>query len=193
MRLSKKSTLVFISACTAGIVACSSDDSSSPSKVAISSSLAAGSDQNTANCNLANANWPQIGDPQNGTYANGDSFDGTTLSVTCTVKPSGDGTAFNVDATASIGGLSSFHVFGTLTTSGDQKGLQAEWSEHNTGKFASDAPCTTTYPSILHFPDNPPVAAGRVWATIDCPSARFDGNRACHGNATFRFENCTQQ
>jgi hypothetical protein len=35
------------------------------------------------------------------------------------------------------------------------------------------------------------VAAGRLWADLDCPTATDSVNeKICEGKATFKFENC---
>lgn len=59
-----------------------------------------------------------------------------------------------------------------------------------TVQMANNDPGTTTpgyNPST-----GPPIAPGRVWATVTCPKMTVnDQTQVCGGVITFRMENCT--
>jgi hypothetical protein len=131
--------------------------------------------------------------------------DGTTqqgrggVTLDCTVHPSGS--TFNValsaqDENTTVGGGGGM----TVTANGVDPSTGAT---NVTGNFSfggvqyRDTNCTITYTfngSQISLANNAPkVAAGRVWAHIDCPNASSQGsgqNNICDANADFVFENC---
>ena len=113
-----------------------------------------------------------------------------TVSLTCSVKADGDN--FDVLVTATLSGATggSVTITGTIPP-GTPSGANVTMNvTHNAQTFKSNT-CTVTFdPTLGHA-----IAAGRVWANIDCPDA--DNNQSsteqmCDANAQFRFENCSQ-
>lgn len=111
------------------------------------------------------------------------------ISVSCRVHPDGDG--FQVDAQVQAPGQATggtVSIKGRFTPSGTQTGIRAVFQKGDVGSFEQND-CTATYDA------NSPmgVAAGRVWARLDCPKMVFTSQeRECAGSANFRFENCAQ-
>ncbi|WP_394821848.1 hypothetical protein [Pendulispora albinea] len=119
----------------------------------------------------------------------GEQVDGASLSVSCTVKPEGDG--YFVEASAQIQARQSFSIRGHFTSSGDQTNLLGTWYDRSTGTFQQSG-CTGT---IATTSSGPGIKAGAVWASVSCPRAELTGgaNRFCEAKAEYRFENCTQE
>lgn len=144
-------------------------------------------------CGFASEPWLTIGDFTNRAdikYV----LDGDTtgdppgrVAIVCTVKPEGD--RFRVDGNVTIDGVGSVTIGGSFTPSGEQTNVTASFQRIDTGTF-EQTDCTASYDS------NSPmgVAAGRVWARLNCPLATYgEQNRTCRATAEFRFENCTQE
>ncbi|MBX3229323.1 MAG: hypothetical protein KIT84_18115 [Labilithrix sp.] len=114
-----------------------------------------------------------------------------TVSIACSVVPSGTD-EFAVDATVNLSGATGglFKLEGKFKTTGEQTDLRviASAKRSANGYDQRDRGC------IARYTDGMGVAAGRVWAEIDCPNAinTSDDNRACRVTAQFRFENCAQ-
>ena len=81
--------------------------------------------------------------------------------------------------------------------------MRAVFVRADTGGFTS-TDCTAWYTNDRVSPQtsttlngNMGVAAGRFWATIICPTAKFNdptssAHQACQGVATIKLENCNQ-
>jgi hypothetical protein len=116
-----------------------------------------------------------------------------SVSLSCQVDPSGGG--FNIHLSAEIGGVngSSISVAGLVTASGGS-GIQGTFNSATAATF-SDSNCTVTFTyNSIPVPVAQPIAAGRIWGHVDCPSATSgtDGGtvRTCDASADFLFENC---
>ncbi|MGH7281182.1 MAG: hypothetical protein ACRELY_06650 [Polyangiaceae bacterium] len=178
--------------------ACSSDSPATP-RVLLQSNLGAGNQQGVNDSTVCSFSardpWVTIGDPTNSaSVADGDT-DGNTgqvVSVSCDVTPEGDG--FHVQASAQLGSQGAVTVTGHFTNntpavSADTpiQNISASFSRADTGSF-TESTCTVTYTTNPQFMG---VAAGRVWADIDCPTATYSSqNKTCEGTASFKFENC---
>lgn len=123
----------------------------------------------------------------------GQSFGQGTVNVSCSVTPSGTD-EFAVDATISLSGAEGglFKLEGKFKTTGDQTNIFVTASNRLRANTytETDRGCIARYsePGMA-------IAAGRVWASIDCPNAVIggsDGTRSCRLTAQFRFENCNQ-
>jgi hypothetical protein len=108
--------------------------------------------------------------------------------IACRVARSGDG--FDVDAQVQVfggenGGTVS--IKGHFTASGPQSSIRAVYQKGDVGTFEQND-CTAQYTQSYMG-----IAAGRVWAELDCPKMVFSAqDRECRGTANFRFENCDQ-
>lgn len=121
----------------------------------------------------------------------GDEFEGTRVSVACSVVGAGANT-FNVSGTVDLAGSSGgvFRVDGQFTTTGDQNNIHAFFSRRASGNSydETDRQCTVRYTTSVQG-----VVAGRVWGEIDCPNMyNANADRTCGFKAQFRFENCAQ-
>jgi len=126
------------------------------------------------------------------TVPTGGAFGQGTVDVVCSVIPSGTD-EFQVDATVNLSGATGglFKLEGKFKTTGDQANLRviASAKRSANGYDERDRGCIARYTET-----NMGVAAGRVWAEIECPNAinTSDDNRACKITTQFRFENCAQ-
>jgi hypothetical protein len=178
--------------------ACSSD-SPSTARVSLASYLGAGNQagvNDSTQCPLsAQSPWVLIGDPTNTTSVSDgdtDSATGNTVSVNCKVYPEGDG--FHVEANAKLGVQGAVTISGHFTANtGDASApamtnIGGDFSRADTGSFTQST-CTATYTTNPQFMG---VAAGRIWADFDCPTATYTSQgKTCEGKATFKFENCS--
>ncbi|MEO8875619.1 MAG: hypothetical protein ABI461_08535 [Polyangiaceae bacterium] len=181
--------------------ACSSDSPSTP-RVSLSSFLGAGNQKginDSTICKLASkSTWILIGDPTTTTSVfdgDKDSATGNTVNVTCSVIAAGDG--FDVKASAKLGVQGAVTITGhfvgntpAVTADTPMTNIAVDFSRADTGTFA-ESTCTATYTSNNTYEG---VAAGRVWADVECPTATNNSQGAtCDGSATFKFENCATQ
>lgn len=177
--------------------ACSSDTAATP-RVELASYLGAGTqagvNDSTVCSFAADSTWILIGDPTNQTSVSDGDTDpatGNAVSVTCSVYPETDG--FHVDANAKLGVQGAVTISGHFTANtGDSSlvlsNIEADFSRADTGSF-TESNCTATYTSNPQYEG---VAAGRIWADIDCPTATYASqSKTCEGKATFKFENCS--
>jgi hypothetical protein len=138
--------------------------------------------------------WIPIGDQTTTTsLANGDTdtATGNIVNVTCNVHSETDG--FHVEATASLGAQGGVTLSGHFTANtGDTNAppltnITANFFRADTGSYV-ESTCTASYTTT---PQEMGVAAGRVWADLDCPTATYSAqNKTCEGKATFKLENC---
>jgi len=138
------------------------------------------------------------GDTQSGSYQ---------AHITCTVTPSGNG--FDVSLNATLEGPQGGSITiqsppgqGAVTTNG-ASGVTGVFQAANSGSYREND-CTITYTyNGGPVPDSPPIAAGRIWGHISCPTATdssqtttgHDGGSSdvmCDGEADFLFEQCGQ-
>jgi hypothetical protein len=180
------------------VIACSSDKKATP-RVTFESQVGPGS--HGTDC-TETGQWVSIGsfgNPAAGTNPDntpkepvvpvddGGSFLQGSASVTCSVTAEGDG--FHVSATAKLTGAGGgfFFIDGHFTPSGDQPNIQATFGSNERGSY-TEAKCVARYSQPLQT-----VAAGRVWADIECDDAELKSQlKTCKFDGTFRFENCEQ-
>jgi hypothetical protein len=198
------------------VVACAVSSACSNSTTVVPEAFIAatvGPGQNGSACNLQSAApWLKVGTPvgtppmteKNGTQLPGGAG---TVQVTCTVATSGDG--FDIALDATVGGesggslvISSPAGRGAVTQSGGT-GITGAFGSPSGNYSEDDCTLTFTYENGK-VPDQPPLAAGRIWGHISCPHAQQDGmmvkNPAdggsetlqCDGEADFLFQECTQ-
>ena len=195
-------------AASAVAAACSSTKPAAPDAF-IQATVGPGPTTPNSVCHLGTVQpWLDVGtatgnDPTRVT--DGDNQAGSTVHVACTVATSGSGFDINLNATQEglQGGsitITSPSGQGAVTTSGGS-GITAVFQSGQNGTFR-DNNCTLSYEyQGSTVPDQPPVAAGRIWAHISCPNAQVQGqtvqapdggteNRTCDGEADFLFEQC---
>ncbi len=145
-------------------------------------------------CQLQNERLFSVGteaDP----VSDGTSVAGAGVGIECIVAPSGDG--FSVTATVRVQGKGSVFFQGELTKTGVQTGLHATFATDDIGVFDATGAktCTFTYTPLANTPDNPPIAAGRIWGTLACEEITNNSqspDRVCRGTSQIRLENCAQ-
>lgn len=131
--------------------------------------------------------------PQDGITAepikSGESFEQGTVSLTCSVAPSG-ASEHEVAGDLALSGESGgrFQIAGKLTSAGET-GVRVVVTSGTTGETYEQADCTLSYST-----GNQGVAVGRVWGEVVCPMAVSASNQtSCRLVAQFRFENCAQE
>jgi hypothetical protein len=110
-----------------------------------------------------------------------------TVAVSCSVTPEGEG--FHVAAHAELTGATGGAVTlqGHFNKTGDQPDIIVALTKR--GVTFTDSHCTATFDTSLGHA----VAAGRVWAQVECPNSENPGaQQICASKAQFRFENCAQ-
>jgi hypothetical protein len=110
-----------------------------------------------------------------------------TVAVSCSVTAEGDG--FKVAAHAELSGATGGAVTlqGHFNKAGDQPDITVALTKR--GETFTDSHCVARFDTLLGHA----VAAGRVWAYVDCPNAENSGaQQICASHAQFRFENCAQ-
>jgi hypothetical protein len=196
--------LFVLAAASAGIAGCGSD-AQPIAKVYINSLMTGRADL----CGVTDPTWVGIGTAAESVHDGDNDAAGTPVHVSCSITSNADG-SFQVNAIGTLGQIGSVTVTGKFTTdrSAPQTGIRAVFQRGDFGHFEQED-CTATYSSL-----GPPptfsaeenqftgVAAGRVWATIDCPNAADSTQqrmvngmavaRSCDGKAEVKFENCGQ-
>ena len=119
-----------------------------------------------AKCQLGTEPWVTIGDNSH-PVSDGDQQGGANVSVSCTVRPDGNG--FSVSANAVLMGQGSMTISGHFvgmagTPPADQMGITAVFQKGDTGTFR-DTACTVSFASNM----NMGFAAGRVWGALQHP------------------------
>ena len=110
-----------------------------------------------------------------------------SVSLSCSVTAEGDG--FQVKATAQLTGATggSVSMFGHVGTAGESPNVTVNLTKLGE-TFKSDA-CVVTYDTVA----GQAVAAGRIWATVDCADANnVQSQQLCKSHVQIRLENCTQ-
>lgn len=195
--------LFVVAASSVAIAGCGSDTQPTP-KAFIDARVRAGGN-GSAVCGVVDPTWVEIGTAATSVSDGSNDANGVKVSVSCSVTSNGDGT-FKVNAVGTLGNVGSVTITGNFATSGTQNNIRAVF-QRSDGRF-EQTDCTATYQSLTPtgvLTDNgfAGVAAGRVWATVHCPTASDasqqrqgqDGGatpRACDGLAEFKFENCGQ-
>jgi len=115
--------------------------------------------------------------------------------VTCSVVPSGPHFKVSADVESASG---SFTISGILPSSGTAGGITAslEYTGAGSKVLYRGTGCTVALAdsSTPGFPATagPPIAGGRVWATVTCEdmTASGEAGHVCEGVVVFRLENC---
>lgn len=200
--------LALAAACATSI-ACSSN-TPAPADAFVNALVGEGS--NGAVCNLkAQTAFVGIGTPVAGkpvTVNDGDSQSGSsTVHVSCSVTTAGNG--FDVSLNATLEGLQGGSL--TITSPPGQGAISDSGGSGITGVFQSasagvyrESDCTISFMyNGTDVPDAPPIAAGRIWGHISCPTAKLNGETTtgadggaadvtCDAEADFLFEQCGQ-
>ncbi|MGH7294868.1 MAG: hypothetical protein ACRELB_08045 [Polyangiaceae bacterium] len=198
-------------AASAFAAACS-NNAPAASDAFILATVGEGSASPNSICQLGSTqSWLTVGGLRGGskpTVVNdGDSQGGAPVHVNCTVSTVGDGfdVSLSVIEEGTTGGsvvITSPSGQGAVTASGGT-GISASFVSNKNGAFR-ETDCTITYKyDGADVPDQPPIAAGRIWAHLSCPSAQESGTtltgpdggpttRQCDGEADFLFEQCGQ-
>jgi hypothetical protein len=165
---------------------CSSDTTATP-QAGIKFDVIPGNN-GSAQCPVGNGEHFTVGGTNLDPVKDGDKSEtGAGVSVTCSVHAQGSG--FQVDANITVTGAGTFVISGYLDgTRNTQSNISGNFSvPDGTGQW-SEKDCTVTFPD-----GNMGVASGRVWAQIDCPTAKdASRNTTCDASAKFRMENCNQ-
>jgi hypothetical protein len=194
--------------------ACSSSSTPVP-EAFVGATVGAGG--NGVACNFASSQqWLDVGSvppsPCVGcvpnTQKNGGSQNGNAVNVACTVAPSGNGFDLDLSATeeGNAGGslvITSPAGQGSVTSTGGS-GITAAFGSGAFGNYRStDCTISFTYNGET-VPTMPPIAAGRIWGHISCPSAQQSGKtrpnpdggaavtEQCDAEADFLFQECGQ-
>jgi hypothetical protein len=193
--------------------ACSSNSSPTP-ETYIAATVGAGQNESLCNLNVT-TQWLDIGTvPPNctgcvpNTQNDGSTLDGNAVSVNCTVAPSGNGFDITLSATeqGNAGGsvvITSPAGEGAVTQTGGS-GITGVFASGGNGDYrGSDCTIAFTYNGET-VPNNPPIAAGRIWGHISCPNATTSGKTVnnpdggaplpvtCDAEADFLFQECSQ-
>jgi hypothetical protein len=133
----------------------------------------------------------------------------SSLSVDCTVAPSGDG--FQLQLSAAIPGSSGGNLIIQGHVDGDTGGtVSAQFVSQSASVAFNSADCMLTYMyGSQMIPAGQRIAAGQIFAHISCPDAMSEGGSisgqqvttedggsataTCDGEADFIFTNCAEQ
>ncbi len=121
------------------------------------------------------------------------SVDGNVIGINCDVASSGTG-SFSVNLEINQGEVGAITISGMLTDSMAAQGNVSAVFTTTVGGTAAisyasttENPCTIT----LNPKGNPPITAGRIWGTLNCPMLTdAEANATCLGTAQFLFEEC---
>jgi hypothetical protein len=118
---------------------------------------------------------------------NGTSQGGELVTVSCSVVPAGSG--FAVAGDVQLAGQGSLTLKGNFDgTTNAQPNIQATFQLASGSGDWTETACTATFSSV-----DMGIAAGRVWAHLDCPAMTDSSHGTqCDGQADFRLENCAE-
>jgi hypothetical protein len=179
-------SLLNLAAPAALAIACSSSPPAVP-QAGMSVTVEPG-DNSSTKCPIVGQVW-NIGGSSLAPVANGqDDSGGFPVTVTCSVTQQGSG--YSVTGDVLLSGSGSFTITGTFDgTTNPQSNISATFVLPNGLGNWSEGDCAVTFPDAGHMG----IAAGRVWAQVDCPSmVDASNNTTCEGIAEFRLENCNQ-
>jgi hypothetical protein len=176
--------LLPLTSVAAVVVACSSN---SPATEQGAANVQVTPGQNTsAQCPVALPDnvW-SIGGDGLSPVADGSDQSGAPVKVSCAVSGN-DSAGYDVTGDIELAGKGSLTLVGHVTTASGSTIRATFVLANGIGRWLEDD-CSVTYPSAGG------VAAGRLWAVIDCPKmVDSDHNTTCDGEATVRLENCNQ-
>jgi hypothetical protein len=123
---------------------------------------------------------------------------GQRVHVTCKVDGSG---TFSIELSATVDGMGSFFLTGSnVASAGTTSGLHGSYT--NQGVTYADNSCQLSYSyGNNSVPAGGAPTSGRIWAHVDCETAKVNGlystlpdgtqvQRTCQLTADFLFQNC---
>jgi hypothetical protein len=209
LRLTRYAGWPALLAACATASACSSNPSPVP-QAFIAATVGVGPSSGSMVCNFGTVTqWLDVGTPVGGnstptTQADGSNQAGATVHVACSVSTSGDG--FDVDLNVTQEGLKGGSVTitsppgaGAVTQSGGT-GITGVFQSSTYGTYR-ETDCTIAFTYNGQPVGQTPLAAGRIWGHISCPTAQVSGQTVmvdggtqdvqCDGEADFLFEQCS--
>jgi hypothetical protein len=134
-----------------------------------------------------------IGNPEASpvvTASSGSSYNGRSVSVSCSVSANAAGYAITADILYGTEGSLSFsgQTNGTLTSQPGIHGTFVDSVRSGVSASLSESDCTITFTAGSYMG----AAAGRIGGTIDCPRATASDGTVCEGKAEFVLQNCGQ-
>lgn len=208
LRLARHAGWAALGVASVAASACSSN--STPVAAAfVAATVGVGPESNSTVCNLGTVQpWLDVGTAVGGngtpdTQNDGSSESGGKVSVTCTVSTSGNG--FDIDLVVSQGGLNGGSVtitsppgMGAVTQAGGT-GITGVFESETQGKYR-ETDCTISFTYMGEPVNQTPIAAGRIWGHLSCPTAQVSGQTVqidggsqdvqCDAEADFLFEQC---
>jgi hypothetical protein len=175
----------------------------------IAATVGVGPESGSNVCNFGTVTtWLDVGVGTSGTttpetQADGSSQAGAKIDVACTVATSGNGFDINLSVTenGTNGGsvtITSPSGMGAVTQSGGT-GITGVFESSMNGRYR-ETDCTIAFTYLGQPVGQTPLAAGRIWGHLSCPSAALDGStvmvdggtesKQCDGEADFLFEQC---
>jgi hypothetical protein len=209
LRLARHAGWPALLAACAAATACSSNKTPVP-QAFVAATVGVGPMSNSKVCNLGTVEtWLDVGTAVGGqdtpdTQSDGSNESGGTVSVACTVAASGNG--FDIDLVVSQGGLQGGSVtitspsgMGAVTQAGGT-GITGVFESETQGRYReTDCTIAFTY-NGEPITSQTPIAAGRIWGHISCPTAQVSGQTVmvdggtqdvqCDAEADFLFEQC---
>jgi hypothetical protein len=200
--------LALLGAC-ATVSACSNNPAPVP-QAFIAATVGVGPMSDSRVCNFATLQqWLEVGTGVGSktpdTQTDGSNQGGAKISVACTVSASGSG--FDIDLSVTQDGTQGGSV--TITSPGGTGAVTQSGGTGITGVFESatngryrETDCTIafTYMGQPVVTQGGPLAAGRIWGHISCPTAQVSGQTVmvdggtqdvqCDAEADFLFEQC---
>lgn len=191
--------------------ACSNNNPAVPDAF-IAATMGVGPSSPASVCNFAtqdqllDVGTPVAGKPT--TVQDGNSQAGASVKVSCSVTTSGGG--FDLNLSVIEEGLQGGSVTitspagqGAVTAASGGSNITAVFQSTTAGSYR-ETDCTISFLYNQEVvPDNPPIAAGRIWGHLSCPTAQSSGatlvgadggstTAQCDGEADFLFEQCGQ-
>ena len=208
LRLTRHAGWPALGAC-AMASACSSNPAPTP-QAFIAATVGVGPMSDSRVCNFATLDqWLEVGTGVGGggtpdTQSDGSNQGGAKISVACTVSTSGSG--FDIDLSVTQDGSQGGSV--TITSPGGMGAVTQNGGTGITGVFESatngryrESDCTIAFTYMGEPITQTPIAAGRIWGHISCPTAQVSGQTVmtadggsedvqCDAEADFLFEQC---
>jgi len=209
LRLTRHAGWPALLAACAGASACSSNPPPVP-QAFIAATVGVGPQSGPGVCNFGTVTpWLDVGTAVGGdgtpvTQADKSDQAGASVLVACTVAASGNG--FDIDLNVTQEGTNGGSVtitspsgMGAVTQSGGS-GISGVFQSSSLGVYR-ETDCTIAFTYNGMQVNQTPLAAGRIWGHISCPTAQISGqtvmidggtqNVQCDAEADFLFEQCS--
>jgi hypothetical protein len=195
-------------AASATATACSSNPAPTP-EAFVAATVGVGPMSGPKVCNLGTVTpWLDVGTAVGGnstptTQTNGSNQAGSKIDVACTVAASGNG--FDIDLSVTQEGTNGGSV--TITSPSGMGAVTQSGGSGISGVFESngvkyrETDCTIAFTYNGQTVNQTPLAAGRIWGHISCPTAQISGQTVmvdggtedvqCDAEADFLFEQCS--